>query len=178
MECSVSEIGGSELRWKLRPLTINLKMHLSLLEFKLVLIFKTTLQLKIHYEDIHNNDRTNYETLGSRSANGCTLLRHKSRQFDSPQRHDIFKFPKRPYEIWSPSSLLLNGQSRQSGRSVKLFIHLNPVLVSSISGAATCYKSLKSLHGVHWDKFRFALISMRQLLQQVSTKMHLKYAHM
>jgi len=148
------------LLWKLRPLTINLKMHLSLLEFKLILIFKITLQLKIHYEDVHNNDSMNYETLGSRSANGCTLLRYICRQFDSPQRHDIFKSPKRPYQIRSPSSLLLNGQSRQSGRRVKIIIHLNPVLVSNISGAATCYKSLKSLHGVHWDKFRFALISM------------------
>jgi len=147
-------------------------------EFKLILIFKITLQLKIHYEDMHSNDRTNYETLGSRSANGCTLLRYACRQFDSPQRHDIFKSLKRPYEIWSPSSPLLNGQSKQSGRSVKLIIHLNPVLVSRISGAATCYKSLKRLHSVDWNKFIFVLISMRQLLEQVSTKMHLKYAHM
>jgi hypothetical protein len=84
---------------------------------------------------------------------------------------------KRPYEIWGPSSLLLNGQGRQSGRSVKLIIHLNPMVVCRISGAATYYKSLKSIHGLHWDKFRFSLISMRQLLQQISIKIHLKYAH-
>jgi hypothetical protein len=71
--------------------------------------------------------------------------------------------------MWSPSSLLLNGQLRQSGRSVKLIIHLNPVVMCRIIRAATYYKSLKNPHDIHRDKFRFALISNATL---VTTDFH------
>jgi hypothetical protein len=126
---------------------------------------------------VHNNDSTNYETLRSNSACGSTLFTCICRPFDSRQGHDFFYPPKGTDQLWSKLSLLLNGQCRQSGRSVKLTIHLHPEARLRISGALTYLNSLKSLYGVHRDKFRFPLISVRQLLRR-STDISLKYAPM